>query len=113
MTPAPKRRRLRFGLRGLFVTVTAAGILTALLVRSWQRVQERREYVNHAGAVNGHADTMQGYSSHVNRWKLTWWLFSETDVEQIWLYPGYSEEELKHIRGLFPEAKITDYERGN
>lgn len=105
----PNRRWPRFGLRGLFVAVTLVGILTALLMRMSQHASARLEYVNHAGAINGHVRTMQAYRFRVNRWRLAWWLFRQTDVEEISLYPGtYGTKDLEYIRGLFPEAKIDE-----
>jgi hypothetical protein len=111
MTSAPKRRWFAFSLRTLFVTVTLVAILAALLVRSWHHTRTRLEYVAKAGAVNGHARTMQGYSNRANRWKLGGLLFGDRDVEKIWLYPAtYSDADLAYLRSLFPEAIITDYD---
>jgi hypothetical protein len=111
-TPAiPTRRRwFAFSLRSLFVLMLLAGVLAAVLVRSWQTTQLRREYLNHAGAVNGHLRTMQGYSSRVTRRTLGGLLFNDGRRTEIWLYPGsYDEAYLKRLRELFPEADIKDY----
>jgi hypothetical protein len=105
------RRRLKFGLRGLFVATAIVGLLVAFVVRGWQRTQERLEYCNKAGAVGGHARTMQGFSFRVNRWSLEWQLFGDKEVTSISLYPGtYDDAHLAYLRNLFPEATITTYD---
>jgi hypothetical protein len=109
-----KRRWFRFSLRTLLILVALVAIITAFLVRSWHRTQLRYEYTSHAGAVDGHVRTMQGYRFRVNRWRVSGLLFGDQHVETIKLYPGsYDDAELAKIRELFPEAKITEYRRGD
>ncbi len=86
------------------------GVLATVLVQSWQTTQLRREYLNHAGAINGHPRTMQGYSFRATRRTLGGLLFGDGRVTEIWLYPGsYDEAYLRRMRELFPEAVIADY----
>jgi hypothetical protein len=107
-----RRRRFRFSLRALLLLVLVVAVVTAILMRFWHRTRLRYEYTSHAGAVDGHARTMQGYRFRVNRWSVSGLLFGDQHVETIKLYPGsYDDAELAKIRDLFPEAKITDYKR--
>ncbi len=111
-TPAiPTRRRwFVFSLRSLFVLMLLAGVLATVLVRTWQTTQLRREYLDHAGAINGHSRTMQGYSFRATRRTPGGLLFGDGRVTEIWLYPGsYDEAYLRRMRELFPESEISDY----
>ena len=111
MSEDPKlRRRFRFRLRTLFVATAIVALISALLTRTWNRTQLRREYVNNAGSVKGHERTMQGYEARVCKSTLSGILFGDHEVTSIWLYPGtYSSADLAYIRDLFPEATIKDY----
>jgi len=86
-------------------------LVTALLLRSWHRTQERLEYCARAGAVNGHPRTMQGYSFRISNRTLGGLFFGDRYVNSIALYPGtYDDAHLAYLRDLFPEATIADYE---
>jgi hypothetical protein len=103
--------RFRFSLRLLFITTAVIALLAFLLMRSWHHAQARRTYLDQAGAVGGHARTMQGYRSTRNRSSVSGILFNDGTVTEIKLYPGsYSADDLDGIRRLFPEADIADYE---
>jgi hypothetical protein len=102
-----KPRWFRFGLHRLFTLVTIVAILTAWGASNWRRQRERREFLAAAGAVNGHARTVQGYRSTWNRWSIKWWLFGEKRIVYMNLYPGsFDDDYLAHASDLFPETKI-------
>ena len=98
----------------MLVATAIAGLVTALLVRGWQRTQLRHDFVDRAGAVEGHPRTMQGYSTLVNRTSIAGLLFGDPTYESIWLYPGtYDDEYLARLHALFPETEVTDYDDGS
>ncbi len=102
-------RRPRFSLRTLFILMAVSAALMAWFMHDSRLMQERREYIRAAGALNGHPRTMQGIKQRWVRTRLRWWLFNDSLVDEIWLYPGtYSEDDLAYIRKLYPEARITD-----
>jgi hypothetical protein len=109
MSESPaKRRQVRFGLRRLFALVTIIAILTAWAVSNWRAERERRDFLGAAGAINGHARTIQGYEVDWDRKSIKWWMFGERRVTFMNLYPGtYDDAYLLRVRSLFPEAEIV------
>jgi hypothetical protein len=109
MSEGPGNRHpFRFGLRRLFALVTIIAIVTAWAISNWRTVHERREFLDAAGAVNGHARTMQGYHFERDRWSIKWWLFGDHRVTFMNLYPGtHDDDSLMRVRSLFPEARIV------
>jgi hypothetical protein len=102
MTP-----RFQISLRRVFAFVTIVAILAAWSVANWRRVQERREFLRVAGAINGHPRTVQSYRTRVDRTSIKWIFFGHYEIVYMNLYPGtFDDGYLAHAQELFPETKI-------
>jgi len=104
-----RRLSVRFNLRHILVATAVVAVLATLLTQAWRRTQQRIAYIEQVGAVNGHARTLQGFSTNNRDRTRLQVFFGDQQIEQLWLYPGsYSESDLAILKRLFPEAKISD-----
>lgn len=108
----PKHRWSRFGLRTMFVVVTAAAIALGWVVYSFNWIRQRREAIE-SGEVGmttvmrvAMPDGTLGYDYPEPPWSLR--LFGErpVGVDSLSLGASVTDEEELRIRALFPELPV-------
>jgi hypothetical protein len=111
MTPAPKRRWLRFSLRTMFVVVTVAACWIGYDL-NW--IRQRREAVQQTRFSVDNIDPASGTAQEVRAPGLLW-LFGEHGyaVLSYTIPPGHDwelsreqEAELQRVARLYPEAEL-------
>ena len=113
MATAPRSRWFQYGLRTMFVLVTLAALICALIlgmVREWRVVQGRmaaRQWIDQigAGAVwsNDYPDIAPWPTAHIAFWRT--WLGDEA-VPAMLLSKELPSEYIDQMRKHFPEAQI-------
>lgn len=106
MTPALKRRWLRFSLRTLFVVLTVAACCLGWIVNQLIWLNARRAAIaeiRHPGDWYKYADSELPETR--SPWQIR--LMGGGAIVKI-IAPNRTESELKRLRGLFPEAEVTD-----
>jgi hypothetical protein len=97
-----KRRRIRFGLRTMFVMVTLSALVAGWIVRSLDWIRQRREFGRNL--EQGTRAEFVDYDRTVGAPGLLW-LFGEGGIRWVFI-PNASESDLAEGRRLFPEAKV-------
>ncbi len=101
MTPAPKRRWFRFGLRTLFVLVTLVSVCCWLGL-NYRQVRVR-EYL-YQRATNNSAGTLE--PPYATELPMIWRLMGARQVDGFLLEPYASDEDVEELRAAFPEAVV-------
>ena len=119
MTPAPKRRWLRFTLRTLFVVVTVFSIWLG-----WQASVVRERMVLRKAIEDAASDSFEPYvavgtrddGSTVSTWGCKWsvnpipWyrrMLGDEPVGDLGVPPGWSAGDAQHLKRAFPEAAVS------
>jgi hypothetical protein len=85
-------RRFRFGLRTLFVVMTLVSAVTAWVTYSMNWIRQRQEY---GRVIQDQSDT---------RAPAGLWLFGEAGHQTVWVTTRPTDQEIRHLMRLFPEA---------
>jgi hypothetical protein len=108
MTPAPKRRWLRFSLRTLFVVVT---VFACWLGWNVNRVRQRYELIEYLNSLDHQASPAPSWVVRCDedRLPIGWQLLGARHDWATWLVQNnaLTDAELRRAKSLLPDCEIT------
>lgn len=105
MTPAPKRRWLRFSLRTMFVGVTAFGLWLGWHFSDVRQRMVMREFIAEikGEVVDPPVDESDIWAAKIPKWRR---FLGDKPAEFIALPMDTTDENVQTVKRLFPEAQV-------